>query len=644
MTRARRFLAIFLALSAASLAGSSSAGADTFESPFELPCPLYGDVRICSAEVPSFDGAMLDVDVTLPMHDTGTRHPLIVMLHGLGNDKHEWESLTDEGDGADKYHWNNHWFAKHGYYVLTYTARGFRTENAPSGKPKTPGAGSEDPPEGTARLKSREFEVRDTQWLAAVVAASFPNVDPNRVAVTGGSYGGGESWVQASQPVWSSPNSQNDALPVLQLQVSIPKYPWTDLGYSLAPSGHQGSPGSAADIYATSLGQPNSPTGHGGPIGVAKLSYIQGLYFLANSNGTMENGTSLSGSEGRISFAEWKARAADVGDPYDTAGVEDDIVEQIRKGLTEYRASYYQDLEWAAQVGKREVAIFSISGWTDDLFTAVESFRQFKYLKALDPLWPVAVAVADVGHSRAQNKPATWHRLNHQAWQFLQAHINGSKRQQTTVYSEPTICPQSDQNNLTASQRLTATTPERLSRGTLTVQYTSGDTTTHVSGVADPNGPATDPVFTPLITPTPNCRTSPGPALGGYTAESQPLPNRRTYVGLGHADIPYVMTGGPTATVLARVWDVAPDGTALLVTRGAYRIDTPAYDETTGTLRLPLFGNHWQFEPGHSIRLDITQVDAPTFLPSKAPSALTFEAPTLVLPTRDAGAEVLTGS
>src|SRR2546421_5874728 len=76
-------------------------------------CPLYGDVNICSGEVASWDGSPLDVDLTLPMA-SGGRHPLIVMLHGFGNNKHEWESVTDEGDGADKWHWNNHWFAAHG--------------------------------------------------------------------------------------------------------------------------------------------------------------------------------------------------------------------------------------------------------------------------------------------------------------------------------------------------------------------------------------------------------------------------------------------------------------------------------------------------------------------------------------------------
>ena len=90
-------------------------------------------MRICSGTVPSFDEATLDVDLTQPMHNTGSSHPLIVMLHGFGNDKHEWESTTDEGDGADKYHWNNRWFAKHGYYVLNYTARGFSDSEADDG-------------------------------------------------------------------------------------------------------------------------------------------------------------------------------------------------------------------------------------------------------------------------------------------------------------------------------------------------------------------------------------------------------------------------------------------------------------------------------------------------------------------------------
>ena len=48
-------------------------------------CPLYGDVHICSGEIPSWDGSPLDVDLTLPQRGTGDHHPLIVMLHGFGS-------------------------------------------------------------------------------------------------------------------------------------------------------------------------------------------------------------------------------------------------------------------------------------------------------------------------------------------------------------------------------------------------------------------------------------------------------------------------------------------------------------------------------------------------------------------------------
>src|SRR3954447_1271235 len=250
-TRCRRMRgarAALLGMVAAAAMGAiaAPAHATTLPGAFSAPCPVYGDTQICSGEVPSFDGSKLDVDVTLPRHDTGTRHPLIVMLHGFGNNKHEWESLDDEGDGADKDRWNNHWFARHGYYVLTYTARGFRDDGPASGSSQPPPpaepSGSVDLPNGTIHIKSRDYEIRDTQWLAALVAATFPDVDPNRVAVTGGSYGGGESWTQASQAHWDFPHEQDSSLPVLDLQVAIPKYPWTDLAYALAPNGHGGGP------------------------------------------------------------------------------------------------------------------------------------------------------------------------------------------------------------------------------------------------------------------------------------------------------------------------------------------------------------------------------------------------------------------
>jgi predicted acyl esterase len=83
----------------------------------------------------------------------------------------------------------------------------------------------------------------------------------------------------------------------------------------------------------------------------------------------------------------------------------------------------------------------------------------------------------------------------------------------------------------------------------------------------------------------------------------------------------------------ARLFDVAPDGsTELLMTRGVYRFEN---EPLTGTIRLPLYGDHWRLEPGHRIRLDLTQVDSPTYKPSNFTSTFAFPTGvTLVLPTR----------
>lgn len=584
-------------------------------------CPAYGEQRICTATIPSFDGSPLDVDLTLPMTEGGS-HPLIVLLHGFGNDKREWQSLDDEGDGADKLRWNSHWFARHGYYVLTHTARGFRTNGEPEAyQPPTPSGSSAALPSGTIQIKSREVEVRDTQYLASLVARAFPDVDRRRVAVSGGSYGGGESWLQAADPVWD-----DFASPPLRVQVAVPKYPWTDLGYALAPGGH------GPDPYSTSLGRPDSDTGDGFPVGTAKASYISGLFERGNERGIFEEGTrSTPNTEGPINVTAWNGRLVGGGDPYSP---EDPVVRQARRGLTEFRSAYYQD--WAAQPRDRRAAVLSISGWTDELFEAVESFRMFKLLKRIDPRWPVEVAVADVGHSRAQNKPATWERLNDRAWQFLREHIDGSRPRETRVYSEETRCGTQE-----AGPWVSARSPEELGRGSLVVRFTRGGVLNQASGADDRDNLTTDPIvggaFAPRR-PQDTCRQSdPQRASTAYTAVSEPLPSSRTYVGLGTLDVPYAIAG-VTATVNARVWDVAPNGETLLVTRGTYRLDTLAAhdaDRVAGVLRLPLYGNHWRFRDGHRLRIDVQEVDFPTFRVTNAPNTVTFAPPRLVLPTRE---------
>lgn len=643
------------AIPATALASGAAGSWPTDAGELRANCAEYaGDVTICSAQVPSFDGSPLDVDVTRPMPGTGDRHPMIVLLHGFGNDKHEWESTSDVADGADKYHWNNHWFARHGYYVITYTARGFRDSGprasyqpaTPAGGAPTclPPGGSACPPTGTIRVKNKDVEIRDTQWLAGLTALAYPDINRDQVAVSGGSYGGGESWLQAAAQAGSEYWSDFPGLPRLRLQVAVPKYPWTDLAYSLMPNGHPGGPSAAAygepyrgtDEYSSSQGAPDSP-GVGNPVGVAKASYISGLYGLGTANGVFDEGSPAPQSNGPEPFTAWLGRV-NAGEPYGAPGrVDDPMMAQVRTAFSAWHSAYYQPGWRVGRNAGREPAILSISGWTDDLFPPVESFRMFTYLKSLDRDWPVAVMVGDIGHSRAQNPPAVWQAINQGAWTFLQANIAGSRRGHTAVSSYPTRCD----GTATADDAISAPSPAALANGRLIVEYQGEALLPATAGASDPDGPTTDAVAGgDIATSGPACRMSARqttPTDGGYASLSGPLPAEQTFVGIGHVQARYAATPGfPAAVLTARVWDVSPNGTAVLVTRGVYRFDFTGYDDHSGVVQVPLYGNHWTFAAGHRIRLDLAQVDQPTYrAPNAAVTAtLDLSAARLALPVR----------
>src|SRR4051794_13468392 len=102
--------------------------------PFGHSCHTAGGVRLCQTTdarpgrtmngVKTFDGIPLDADVTLPAKGSGP-WPTIVMIHGWGGTKNDFEARTAAGDGNTTYHYNNVYFARHGYAVLNYSARGF---------------------------------------------------------------------------------------------------------------------------------------------------------------------------------------------------------------------------------------------------------------------------------------------------------------------------------------------------------------------------------------------------------------------------------------------------------------------------------------------------------------------------------------
>jgi len=91
-----------------------------------------------------------------------------------------------------------------------------------------------------------------------------------------------------------------------------------------------------------------------------------------------------------------------------------------------------------------------------------------------------------------------------------------------------------------------------------------------------------------------------------------------------------------------KLWDVASDGTKTLVTRGEYRLAAAGGDPSSGTIDTKLYGNAWRFQPGHTIQLQLTQVDAPYLRMDNLASSISFGAIRLVLPVRESVRSTLT--
>jgi predicted acyl esterase len=197
------------------------------------------------------------------------------------------------------------------------------------------------------------------------------------------------------------------------------------------------------------------------------------------------------------------------------------------------------------------------------------------------------------------------------------------------VSSEQTTCDGS------TGRRITAADPRALATGTARFSLPGGSLAPG-SGSGDPDGVATDPVAGSLGGTQPEaCRTSQADTWPGrYSALTEPLAAPLETVGLGEVRIPYTLAPAVPAAVTARVWDVAADGTAQLLTRGGARLDPPAYDGPQGELRLGLFGNHWRVPAGHRLRVDLAQVDEPMFRRANPPATLSFSEAELVLPSR----------
>jgi hypothetical protein len=561
-------------------------------------CSPAQGVYQCSGLVKTWDGVPLDTTVTLPSADAARPLPLIADIHGFGNSK--WEYLDP---ASDAYTGNAYTWAKAGYAVLTYTARGLWGS---CGSPDARLAGGADCVKGWIHLADVRYEARDTQELIGRLVDDG-TADAKRIGVTGDSYGGGQSLELAALcdrvmlpsgelVPWQSPKG----VP-LSLAAAAPVIPWSDLMGAIAPNGHRNT-SSPVGVFKTSFmngiaAAAQFATGPGQPVG---QPFVPGrpMGFLAPP-----------GVDPDADVLGWVARA-DRGEPYDDADAQATVAR-----LERYHSPYTIDSS------VRPPPLFIGSGFTDDLFPVDEALRFADRTRIQHPRTPVSLMFGDFGHQRAANKPADRKRLLDaiRAWMDHWLREAGTKPF-TGVLATTQTCPRT----APSGGPFTATTFTGLARGV--VRFASPSSQAIASTGGDPQvAAAIDPV------------TGGGDACATTKADAAPgtavykLPASKGFTLLGAPEVRATLAvSGPAAQIAARLWDVAPDGSSqTLVARGTYRPDGGA------TAVFQLHPNGWRFAPGHVPMLELLGADAPYTRVSNGVFQIDVKSLELMLPTRE---------
>jgi acetyl esterase/lipase len=605
-----------------------------------------------AALVPGNDAGTvaIDIDVTLPdpaRHPKpASGYPLIAFMHGCcGGSRRSWES-TKMADGGEKWHYNNVWFASRGYVVLTYTARGFvDADNHGS--------------TGETQLDSLAFEINDFQHLAGQLADDpFFGVDPQRIVATGGSYGGGFTWLALTDPVWTSPGGKP-----MKLAAAATKYGWTDLIASLLPTGRHFYENDARHPLPATDGSDSGYTG-GQKIGMPIRSILVGLY------GSGETGIPPAGQP-HTTFPNTIREAIACTETFYPAesnplctGPRTTFVPQT---LVERSAYYRNDFfEKVRTDPAYRVPVFSAGTFTDPLFPPVEHRRMAERLRDAFHGYPIQEAYGDYQHF-TQNKAKEWgdvcgadrhvctpadhpdgdldavppsrvragitSKLN----LFLDHHVLGrGVKPEQDVQASLQVCPQNAGDGQPADepgQIFTARSFDALTPGELTLDFTGEQTTTSTAG--DPDHALTaDPVANQVGNANRCPFHTDRAGAGVATYESAPLPADATMIGGGLLTVAYRASGDLQALQLnARLYDVFPDGTAVMVDRGPRRIDQAR--DGTESVTFQLHGNGWRFPAGHVVRLELMQDDDPYLKRSDSPSSMTLSGARLVLGVRE---------
>ena len=566
-------------------------------------------VRVCHGEgkgptgadlrLKSFDGTPLALYVTLPPAPASGpdgNYPLVIQSHGWGEPPSGPDDTQYGGPSARQW-------AKEGYAVLQLVARGWGDScgSINSRLLYLPGCMN-----GYVRRDDFRYEVRDAQYVAGLLVDEGI-ADPNRIGAQGESYGAVASLglatlndrvmnADGTLSPWTSPKGKP-----LHIAAAAPFAGWGD-DTALAPNGHWLDTQTTADNRTS-------------PVGVQKMSISRGLFMV----GVMGAFYPPPGAEPDLmnEFA-----LATAGEPYDKPQVR-----AMLKSGAQFHSSYDLLSGTFATPRRAPAPLLLTNGFTDDVFWADQVLVYYNRLRSLYPSAPVEVLFGDIGHQRAQSKPADLALASSRIHAFLAHYLKGAGTQPAMDVTALTqTCPRT----APSGGPYTAATWAALHPGVVSFRFQPTQTILSTGG--DPKvSKAFDPVSGGL-----SCTTAPAADEGrGVATYRLPTPTGAGYTLLGSPTVTAdLKVKGEFAYIAARLVDVDPQAnTETLVARGAYRIDPKA---PNGRQTFQLSANGWHFAPGHFPQLELLGRDAPFLRPSNGVFSITVSNLELRLPIHEA--------
>ncbi len=586
-------IVIAAAVALALPAGASAAFGSAFDG--ALSCSVEPDRhRVCTGIVETFDGTPIDVNLGIPPEPEGEpdgNFPLVMDFHG-------W--------GGSKFGVSQHWLDK-GYAYFSMSDRGWGLScGGQDPKRLTPACAN-----GFNHLLDTRYEVRDAQEMAGLLVDDGI-VDPGGIAATGSSYGGGMSMALAalkdrkmlpddSLVPWTSP----DGVPI-SLAAAAPDIPWTDLAYSLVPTGR------TLDYVA------DAPYGPG-KIGVMKQSFVSGLYGL----GSASSNYAPVGTQPDADLTGWYSLLT-AGEPYDSNPLAEDIVDEV----TTHHSSYYID------DSVKPAPLLISNGWTDDLFPPDEAIRFYNRTKSTYPGADISLFFSDAGHQRGQNKGADTAVRHDRRDGWFDYYVKGEGE-----------APELGAETLTqvcggdSAGPFQAPSWRQIAPGEIRLQGPTDQAALIVPGASNP---AVSQAFDPIAGGG-ACATASGadqPGFANYRLDPAPAGG---YTLMGSATIiADILSPGPTSQLAARLVDIDPDtGEQTLVARALYRPETTTSEPTRQVFQL--HPNGYRFAEGHVAKLELMPSDIPYGRVSNGQAPITVSALELRLPVLEqpglAGAE-----